>query len=61
MEHFDTKSKELNKAGMGRGMLHYLSTLGGSAPFMNPMTSRQLRVTTSGWTGQKEVMFSNHV
>lgn len=59
MEHFDTKSKELNKAGMGRGMLHYLSTLGGSAPFMNPMTSRQLRITTSGWTGPISSLVGN--
>ena len=59
MEPFDTRSHELSKRGLGRGILFHFSTQGGKNPYINPAAVGQVRLSTSGWMGPISMLLGN--
>jgi hypothetical protein len=58
-EPVDTQSSASHSRVLGRGIVQFLATQGGTNPYMNPASSFQLRITSSGWIGPIERLVAN--
>eukprot|EP00277_Geminigera_cryophila_P001748 CAMPEP_0179424236 /NCGR_PEP_ID=MMETSP0799-20121207/11466_1 /TAXON_ID=46947 /ORGANISM="Geminigera cryophila, Strain CCMP2564" /LENGTH=187 /DNA_ID=CAMNT_0021198645 /DNA_START=378 /DNA_END=938 /DNA_ORIENTATION=- len=58
-EPFDTQSTKLDQRGLGRGLLQFLATQGGTRPYQCPLSQNQLQITTSGWMGPISSLVGN--